>query len=118
MSSCVVVFCLVDVDEVAYGSSISPAAIRFRADCVVFGVGSAVCNDSHSCFYRWYAEQGCPAINRDYSWTPTVSKVCEEAEVTLSSESDSDSYYSDRFDGVCARNSTTPPNTHVGTAST
>jgi hypothetical protein len=41
MSSCVVVSYLFDVDEVAYGSSILPAAPRFRVDCVVFGVGLA-----------------------------------------------------------------------------
>jgi hypothetical protein len=33
-----------DVNEVAYGSS--AAAPRFRVDCVVFGVGSAVCTAS------------------------------------------------------------------------
>jgi hypothetical protein len=43
-----VVFCLFDVDEVAYGFSIPPAAPHFRVDCVVFGVGSAVCNASPS----------------------------------------------------------------------
>jgi hypothetical protein len=26
-------------------------------------------------FYRWYAEQGCPTPNPDYSWTPNVSKA-------------------------------------------
>jgi hypothetical protein len=48
MSSCVVVSCLFDVDEVAYGSSIPPAAPRFRVDCVVFGVGAVVCTASLS----------------------------------------------------------------------
>jgi hypothetical protein len=67
-------------------------------------------------FYRWYAEQGCPKIDDDYSYGPqSVSKACEEAEVTLSSESDSDSYYSDCFEIVSARDPT-PPNAHRGTA--
>jgi hypothetical protein len=48
MSSCFVVSCLFDVDKVAYGSSIPPAAPRFRVDCVVLGVGSAVCAASPS----------------------------------------------------------------------
>jgi hypothetical protein len=65
-------------------------------------------------FYRWYAEQGFPTPNPDYSWTPTVSKAREEAEVTLSSESDSDSYHSDRFDSAKAADPT-PPNAHMGT---
>jgi hypothetical protein len=43
MSSCIVVLCLFDVDEVASGSSIPPAASRFRMDYVVFGVRLAVC---------------------------------------------------------------------------
>jgi hypothetical protein len=45
-------------------------------------------------FYRWYAEQGCPTPNPDYSWTSNVTKAREKAEATISSESDSDSYYS------------------------
>jgi hypothetical protein len=47
-SSCVVFSCIFDVDEVAYGSLIPPAAPRFRVDCMAFGVGSAVCNASPS----------------------------------------------------------------------
>jgi hypothetical protein len=66
-------------------------------------------------FFRWYIEQGCPTINPGYSWTPTASKVCEEAEVTLSSESDFDSYYSDCLNSA---RDTTPPNAHIGTATT
>jgi hypothetical protein len=46
-----------------------------------------------------------------------AKKDPQEAEVTLSSESDSDSYYSDRLDSVSARDPTpTPPYAHVGTA--
>jgi hypothetical protein len=63
------------------------------------------------------AEQGCPTSNPDYSWIPTVSKAREEAEVTLSSESDLDSYYSDCFDNAKARYPT-PPNAHIGTVTT
>jgi hypothetical protein len=67
---------------------------------------------------RWYAEQGCPKINDDYSYGPQpVSKAREEAEVALSSESDSDSYYSDCFDSAKARYPT-PPNAHMGTVAT
>jgi hypothetical protein len=61
-------------------------------------------------FYSWYAEQGCPKINDDYSYGPQpVSKACEEAEVNFSSESDSHSRYLDCFDSVSARDQT-PPN--------
>jgi hypothetical protein len=67
-------------------------------------------------FYRWYAEeQGCSTINPDYSWTPTVSKTRKEAEVTLNSESDSDSNYSDFFDSAKTRDPT-HPNVHIGKA--
>jgi hypothetical protein len=57
----------------------------------------------------------CPTANPDYSsYEPQpVSKTREEAEVTLSSESDSDSYY----DSAKARDPT-PPNSHIGTATT
>jgi hypothetical protein len=48
ISSCVVVSCLFEVGEVAYGSSIPPVAPRFRVDSMVFGVGSAVC-----CFFAF-----------------------------------------------------------------
>jgi hypothetical protein len=48
MAYCVVVSCLFDVDEVAYGSSIPTAAPHFRVDCVVPGVVSAVCTASPS----------------------------------------------------------------------
>jgi hypothetical protein len=68
-------------------------------------------------FYRWYAEQGCSTPNPDYSWTPNVCKAREKAETTISSESDSDSHYSDRFDSAKAPYST-PPNTHMGTPTT
>jgi hypothetical protein len=68
-------------------------------------------------FYRWYAEQGCPTINPDYSWTPIVPKAREETKVTLSSESDSDSSYSNDFDSAKARD-TAPPNARIGTATT
>jgi hypothetical protein len=68
-------------------------------------------------FYRWYAEQGCPTPNPDYSWTPNVSKAREKAEATISSESDSDSHYSDRFDSAKAPDPT-PPNAHMGTPTT
>jgi hypothetical protein len=97
-------------------------------------------------FYLWYAEQGCPKINDDYSYSTRsiyddpvlvcyhqygictgtcpfpishhglfhppksqpnrgvvkdlAKKDPQEAEVTLSSESDSDSYYSDCFDSA------------------
>jgi hypothetical protein len=44
-----------------------------------------------------------------------AKKDPQEAEVALSSESDSDSYYSDRFDSVSARDPT-PPNAHVETS--
>jgi hypothetical protein len=44
----VVLIFLFDVGEAAYGSSIPPAAPRFRVDCVVFGVGLAVCTASLS----------------------------------------------------------------------
>ena len=67
--------------------------------------------------YRWYAEQGCPKINPDYSWTSTVAKALEETEITLTSKSDSDSYYSDSFDSAKARDPT-PPTAHIGTATT
>jgi hypothetical protein len=53
-------------------------------------------------FYRWYAEQGCPTPNPDYSWTPNVTKAREKAEATISSESDSDFYYSDCLDSAKA----------------
>jgi hypothetical protein len=64
-------------------------------------------------FYRWYAEQGCPKPDPDYSWTPNVSKAPEKAQATISSESDSDSHYSGRFDGAKAPDPT-PPNAHMG----
>jgi hypothetical protein len=64
-----------------------------------------------------YAEQGCPTPNPDYSWTPNVSKAREKAEAAISSESDPDSYYSDRFDSAKAPDST-PPNAHMGTPTT
>jgi hypothetical protein len=55
-------------------------------------------------------------INPDYSRTPTtVSKT--EAEATLRSESDSDSYYSDCLDSAKARDPT-PPNAQIRTATT
>jgi hypothetical protein len=53
--------------------------------------------------YRWYSEQGRPTANPDFSWTPTVPKAHEEAEATISSESDSDSHYSDCFESAEAR---------------
>jgi hypothetical protein len=45
--------------------------------------------------------------------TPTVSKAREKGKAAISSESDSDSYYSDWFDSAKAR-ATTPPNAHIG----
>jgi hypothetical protein len=48
MSACGLISFLFDVDEAAYGSLIPPAAPRFRVDCVVFGVGAAVCTASLS----------------------------------------------------------------------
>jgi hypothetical protein len=53
-----------------------------------------------------------PRLLTSYEPQP-VSKPREEAEVTLSSESDSDSYY----DSAKARDPT-PPNSHIGTATT
>jgi hypothetical protein len=111
-------------------------------------------------FYRWCAEQGCPKINDDCSYSTRsiyddvlvcyhqygictgtcpfpishhdlfhppqksqpnrgivvkdlVKKDPQEAEVTLSSESDSDSYYSDCFDSVSTPD-LTPTNAHTG----
>jgi hypothetical protein len=68
-------------------------------------------------FYLWYAEHGCPTRNPDYSWTPTVTKAREKAEATISSESDSDSYYSDCFDSAKAPDPT-PTNARMGTPTT
>jgi hypothetical protein len=48
MSSCVMVSCLFDVDEVAYGSSIPPAAPFPRGLCGVRSWVGCVCNASPS----------------------------------------------------------------------
>jgi hypothetical protein len=58
-------------------------------------------------------EQGCSTP----PWTPNVSKAREKAEATISSESDSDSYYSDYFDSANAPDPT-PTNAHMGTPTT
>jgi hypothetical protein len=68
-------------------------------------------------FYRWYEEQGCPTPNPDYSWTPNVSKAREKAEAAISSESDSDSYFSDYLDSENVPDPT-PTNAHMGTPTT
>jgi predicted XRE-type DNA-binding protein len=55
-----------------------------------------------------------PTPNPDYSWTPNVTKSREKAEATISSESASDSYYSDCFDSAKAPDPTLT-NAHMGT---
>lgn len=58
--------------------------------------------------HRWYKAHGCPTINEDYSYGP--QPVSKEAEVTLSSDSDSESHYLDR--------EPIPPNAHMRTDAT